>query len=347
MSFGGVSRFGHLHAPVGCRTVLAVRLRGPVRFQTFAPFRCWIFRRPLAERVGRLRGDCPGSPPGSIPGWSTMRRGASLAFCIFLGAGPGCRTEVPGTSDCTIEYLQLGAAPSNRIDLLVELDAGQVKRLVRDDGEEDSAAIFYRFDAPGRSARLHELDLDDNGSVDATLERTGRILDRIDLFQVDAVIDDDQVDSLQISIPLETGGRFGEWRPARMVYSVPCGPSHEISATEDGDRVTLDIDLNRDGSLDSQMLIRFDGQQVLGWAVDNDRDGFVDFRGLALYRLDGRVEAVEWRNWEFDPVALAEFDYDGEGRLVGFEEDMDGDGVVDNRLRYAPSCWEETLDGLF
>ncbi|MEM6367743.1 MAG: hypothetical protein AAGD10_15025 [Myxococcota bacterium] len=264
-----------------------------------------------------------------------------LTGALILG---GCQNEIPGSSDCTIEYLRLGASASNRIDLLLELDSNQVKRIVRDDGEEDSAAIFYRFDAPELSAILHELDDENDGSVDSTMERTQRLLNRIDLYQVDAIADDGLVDSLQISIPLETGGRFGAWRPARMFYTIPCGPSHQIFASEDGDTVTLDIDLNQDGDLDGRMEIVFDGEAVQSWVVDNDRDGIIDFRGRTEYREDGRIDNVEWRDWEFAPVAVASFAYDAQGRLVEFNEDMSGNGTVENQLIYAAACWEDTLD---
>jgi len=262
---------------------------------------------------------------------------AVLGSAIFAGA---CQSEEPGTTDCQIRYLQLGAAPSDRVDLLIEPETQVVKRLVREDGDEDTAAIFYRFDDPEVSALLHELDSENDGTIDSIMERSDRLVDRIDLYQVDAIADDGLVDSLQVSVPLETGGDFAGWQPARMFYTIPCGPSHELVAEEDAGIVSITVDLNEDGSVDGEMRLVFRGEAVSTWTVDNNGDGIVDFRGRAEYREDGKVERVEWRDWELAPVAISTFDYDEDGRLVGFREDMNGDDVIENELEYAAVCWE-------
>lgn len=251
-----------------------------------------------------------------------------------------CQDEEPGTTDCQIRYRQLGAVPSSRVDLLVQPDTSVVKRIVREEGSEDTGAIFYRFDDTGASALLHELDAEKDGSIDSIMERTDRLVDRIDLYQVDAIADDGLVDSLQVSVPLETGGDFGGWQPARMFYTIPCGPAHQLVAEEDQGVVTIAIDLNEDGTVDGEMRIFFEGDAVSTWTVDNNLDGQIDFRGRAQYREDGRVQRVEWRDWAFGGVAISTFGYDEDGQLITFTEDMDGDGTIENELEYAAVCWE-------
>lgn len=258
-------------------------------------------------------------------------------MCALLAWG--CQDE-PGTTDCQIRYLKLGAATSKRVDLLLQPDTSVVKRLVREEGDEDTGAIFYRFDDTGASALLHELDSENDGTIDSIMERTDRLVDRIDLYQVDAIADDGLVDSLQVSIPLETGGHFGGWQPARMFYTIPCGPAHELVAEEDQGVVTIGVDLNEDGTVDGEMRIAFEGEAVSTWTVDNNLDGQIDFRGRAQYRDDGSIERVEWRDWSFGAVAISTFGYDESGRLITFEEDMNGDGTIENELEYAAVCWE-------
>lgn len=261
--------------------------------------------------------------------------GIGVAALLFVG----CKDEEVATVDCQIQYQKLGAADSRRVDLLFEPEDLVVKRLVREKGEEDTASIFYRFDNPDISAAIHELDDDNDGRIDSTMERNDRLLDRIDLYQVDAVASDDLVDSLQVSVPLKSD-QFGPWNPARMFYTIPCGPSHQLTATEDDGLVTILIDLNEDGTIDAEMKMFFRGDAITAWTVDNEQDGVIDFRGKATYRDDGKVQSVEWRNWEFTPIAVSTWLYDDEGRLIGFEEDMNGDGSIENKLAYTTACWE-------
>ncbi len=259
---------------------------------------------------------------------------------IVLGA---CGDSEPATTECQFEYDTLGAAASTRLDLLFEVESGVIKRLVRETGQEDTASIFYRLDAPGRSGVLHELDSDNDGSIDSTMERSDVLLDRIDLYQVDAIADDDLVDSLQVSVSLPSND-FAGWVPTRMFYTIPCGPSHKLTASEDEGLVTIDVDLNEDGSIDTEMRLFFTDIGIDAWTVDHKKDGAVDFWGKANYNADGKIESVQWFNWEFASVANSSWTYDENGNLAAFEEDMNGDGTVDNSLRYASACWKGAGD---
>jgi hypothetical protein len=251
----------------------------------------------------------------------------------------GCKEESPATTECQIEYKMLGAAESNRTDLLLAPSDEVVKRLVREDGDEDTASIYYRFDNPEFSARVHELDEENDGTIDSTMERSERLVDRIDLYQVDAIADDGLVDSLQVSVPLESN-QFGPWNPARMFYTIPCGPSHELTASEDQGLVTIRVDLNEDASVDTEMRMFFADDKITAWTVDHEIDGVIDFRGKATYRDDGKVASVEWRNWEFETVSVSTWEYDENGLLVGFQENMNGDDTIENELVYKTACWE-------
>lgn len=252
-----------------------------------------------------------------------------------------CKDEEPASVACQIKYEKLGAANSNRVDLLLAPEELVVKRIVRAEGNDDTAAIFYRFDDPAVSALIHELDDDNDGGIDSTMQRSERLLDLIDLYQVDAIADDDLVDSLQVSVPLASNS-FGPWNPARMFYTIPCGPSHKLTATEDNGLVTIQVDLNEDGSIDTEMKMFFLNGAITAWNVDHEQDGVIDFRGKATYGDDGKVQAVEWRNWEFAPVAISTWTYNENRQLIGFEENMNGDDVIENKLSYAIACWEDS-----
>lgn len=266
-----------------------------------------------------------------------------VALCLSALAFAGCGGSEAATTECQFEYETLGAAASTRLDLLFETEEGVIKRLVRETGEEDTASIFYRFDSPERSAVLHELDSDNDGSIDSVMSRSDVLLDRVDLYQVDALADDNMVDSLQVSVSLPSND-FAGWVPTRMFYTIPCGPSHKLTASEDDGLVTLDVDLNEDGSIDTEMRMFFTDVGIDAWTVDHNKDGTVEFWGKANYTDDGKIESVQWLNWEFAPVAVSTWTYDESGNLASLEEDMNGDGVVDNKLRYSSACWTEASD---
>lgn len=267
--------------------------------------------------------------------WLTLLFSATVAT--------GCSCSDPAVTACQFEYETLGAAPSTRLDLLFEAETGVIKRIVREVGTEDTASIYYRFDDPARSAVLHELDSDNSGSIDSTMERSDVLVDKIDLYQVDAIADDDVVDSLQVSVALPSND-FAGWIPTRMFYTIPCGPSHELTASEEDGLVTIAVDLNEDGSIDTEMLMFFTDEGIDAWAVDHGQDAVIDFRGKAVYNADGKIESVTWYNWELDAVARSTWTYDENGNLSEFEEDMNGDGTIDNKLRYASACWQGGSD---
>ena len=87
----------------------------------------------------------------------------SLLVCLLAS----CGDKALPASTCQLDYELLGAAESTRLDLLFEVEAGVIKRAVRELGVEDTASIFYRFDNPELSPSLHELDSDNDGVPDS------------------------------------------------------------------------------------------------------------------------------------------------------------------------------------
>lgn len=262
------------------------------------------------------------------------------AGLLALAAGVfGCGKD--GASDlCTIEYELLGRAASDRQDVVIVGDEeGAIKRLVREEGDDVTAAIYYRFVGDEVSPVAEELDDRDNGRVNARLTRTQRLVDLIDIYQVDADTDDDQLDTVQISVQLPTSS-FGPWAPARVFYAMNCGPDVDITAERVGDIVTLLVDIGRDGEVDTEMRFYVVNGGLTGWVIDHGIDGIIDARAVIGYTSDGLVETVTWRDWEFRPTHIGRWAYEG-GVLRTYEEDARGDGEVDNRIAYSAQCFEE------
>lgn len=261
---------------------------------------------------------------------------ALLAASVLAAA---CGDDSPVDPDaCTVRYERLGNASSERVDVVVSGDEPlSVKRLVREDGDEVTAAIYYRHAGTERIAE--ELDDGDDGTIDAVLRREERLGDLVDVFQVDADTDDDQLDTVQLSVALPTS-RFGSWAPARMFYAMSCGPNHTLAAERVGDIVTIQADLQNDGSIDSEMRLYVVDGNVTAWVIDHGMDGVIDARAVAEYNADGLIEQVTWRDWEFKETHIARWEYDESGELAAYEEDAEADGDIDNRISYSATCWE-------
>lgn len=269
-----------------------------------------------------------------------MRRVLSLSALLAAGVfATSCGDDEPVAPDaCTIEYEILGSAGSPRVDFVIEGDEPlSVKRLVLEGGDEVSAAIYYRHAGEERIAE--ELDDGDDGTIDAVLRRDERLGDLVDVFQVDANTEDDQLDTVQLSVALPTSN-FGSWRPARMFYAMTCGPNHTLAAERVGDIVTIQADLQNDGSIDSEMRLYVVDGNVTAWVIDHGLDGVIDARAVAEYNAAGNIERVTWRDWEFRETHIAQWEYDEDGLLVAYEEDAEADGDIDNRITYSATCWE-------
>ncbi len=259
--------------------------------------------------------------------------------CVAVFAASCGDDAVPINGQCEIDFERLGGEASSRLDILLAADINTYKRIVQEDGAGQSAAIYYRYaDDDANSYRAEELDADNDDALDASMVRSERLFDLIDLYQVDAIADDDMVDSLQVSVGVPSSA-FGKWNPARAYYTLACGPSHSVYASEDAGLITLEIDLNDDGTIDIWMRMFFIDGQLQRWVVDNKLDDIIDFRATPTYDDLGRITSLEWQDWEFSSVSRSEWSYDDNG-LVTFIEDSNGNAIPDHIVHFSAGCWD-------
>lgn len=246
---------------------------------------------------------------------------------------------------CRADYLLVAGQPSTRFDVFTRDGDAVVRALHPDGARRSSSAIYYYFDADGRLS-LEALDDRFNGDIEARMDGQPRLFEVLTPYIVDMDLQDDSTDALQLSLEVPTSLVLGAYNPGRLLYQLPC--DQEATSTEDapgGGRRVLFTPVGpfTEGAPGATMDVIFDPQgRPARWAVDDNSDGVVDDVASIYYNEFGLVTEVSWlRSGRFlgKSYATSRWTYDTQGRLYEFESDADGDGQVDNRVRYSAPCF--------
>lgn len=267
--------------------------------------------------------------------------GAAVLATLALG---GCRGDANNpTSECRIDYELVDGAPSARYDLIFLGESGNtVTRTVHEAGEVPTRAIYYVFDDDGDLV-VEAMDTDMDGELDARLDAGDLLGGLVTPYSVDALIEDNALDGVQLSIPLPSSP-IGPWNPARVYYQVACDQGDFVADAINEEQLNIGLDVDDDGSVDGGMALQFGADGLLQtWTVDADGDGVSDHVATIDYDDGGRVTEVFWnapRDFLGEVYILARYTYDAYGMLYSYELDSDADGEFDHRITYSAGCFD-------
>ncbi len=264
-----------------------------------------------------------------------------VVFSLLM-AGCGKQAEDP-TSDCRIDYELISGEPSARFDLVfVSPDERVVTRTVHETGDAPTRAIYYYFDAAGL-LQVEAMDTDLDGDIDARLDAGAVLGGLVTPFTVDAVVDDDALDGVQLSVALPSS-MIGPWNPARLYYQASCDQGDFTADPINAEQLNVRLDVNDDGEPDGNMAVQYgaDGR-LQTWTVDSDGDGRAEHISNVSYDDGGRVTEVFWtepNQFLGDLYILGRYQYDRYGMLYAYELDGDADGTIDHRVTYSAGCFD-------
>lgn len=271
----------------------------------------------------------------------------SVRLCIFVASAAlvACNSNSGDGDVCTIQYELVAGEPSERFDeIFVSPDGSWVSRAIHSNGQnEPDEAIYLWFDGSGQTM-VEAWDRGADGALEARSDARPRIAGFITPFAVDLDSLSEGVDLLQFSVDLPSS-RIGPWNPTRIFWQAPCdqGEASVVSQGEGRDRVELNAD--NDPEAEAVLNVERSAAGALqAWTVDRNNDGEPDDTATLVYNDRGQIREVYWTRPGFflgDTYSQSRFIYDTDGRLFRWDSDGDGDGLVDTRLTYSASCFQE------
>jgi hypothetical protein len=270
-----------------------------------------------------------------------IRIAASLAVISLVA----CNSKSSGDDVCTIRYELVGGEPSSRRDeIFVGPDGQWVSRAVYSEGQSaPDEAIYLWFDGSGQTM-VEAWDRGADGALEARSDAQPQIAGFITPFAVDLDSLSDGVDLLQFSVDLPSS-RIGPWNPTRIYWQAPCDQGQATVVSQGAGRDRVELNADDDPEAEAVLNVERSADGVLqAWTVDRDNDGEADDTATLVYNDRGQIREVYWTRPGFflgDTYVQSRFIYDTEGRLFRWDSDGDGDGLIDTRLTYSASCFQE------